>query len=66
MSPSFLQQLVDRLRQEPRVLAVYVDRGLTAPRTGEVLPWLVNSRASASISSTGTPQMSAYSCSVIS
>ncbi|OTA41745.1 MAG: hypothetical protein A6D92_04130 [Symbiobacterium thermophilum] len=36
MSPSFLQQLVDRLRQEPRVLAVYVDRGLTAPRTGEV------------------------------
>lgn len=36
MSPSFLQQLLGRLRQEPRALAVYVDSRLTAPGIGEV------------------------------
>jgi len=36
MSPSFLQQLLGRLRQEPGVRAVYIDRRATAPGSGEV------------------------------
>ncbi|MFO7273554.1 MAG: hypothetical protein DIU55_001650 [Bacillota bacterium] len=36
MSPSFLQALLTRLREEPAVLAVYVDRSSSEPDSGEV------------------------------